>query len=1051
MIDIKRAALRGGVLAIASTLAHAQGPPPGFQETVVWANLSNPTAVRFAPDGHVFVAEKSGVIKVFHDVEDHTSTTFADLSAQVYDTWDRGLLGLAIDPGFPAHPYIYVLYAYDYLGIQTTCTDLTGNGCMARGRVSRLTANVTGEPVMTGAELVLIEDWCQQFPSHSVGDLCFGLDGALYVSGGDGASFNFVDYGQVGNPCGDPPNAGGALRSQDLRTSGDPTALSGTILRIDPATGAALPDDPLYGGAVPDDDRIIAYGLRNPFRITVRPGTLEVWIGDVGWGTWEEIDVVRDPLDSLVENFGWPCYEGTPTQSGYDGTNLPICESLYAQGASAVVAPHYSYPHPGGASITGITFYEASRFPSQYAGALFFADYSERWIKVMYLNGSGEPDPSHIDTFRSDVSPVDLQLGPNGDLYYVNLGSNQVRRIEYYLGNQPPVAVARANATNGPAPLLVQFDGSDSFDPDAGDLLGYAWDLDADGAFDDSTLIDPQYTYTAGGNYVVKLRVSDDAGLFDVDQVLVSVDNTPPIVTILAPVAGETWRVGDVLTYQGTGDDPETGALPAEALDWKIVMLHCAEADPDDCHEHAIEEVDGQSQGQFVAVDHEYPCHLELRLTGTDPGAGNWWNASWNLRQRLSFDNGSGGADLVDFPVLVRLDPTRLEYSQVSANGADLRFVSEDGSTQLSHQIESWNPLGVSVVWVRVPHIAAGSTTGSMWMYYSNAAAGDGQSPAAVWAAGYAGVWHLDSSLVDSTANANNGANFGSLGAPGKFGEARSFDGSNDWIDCGSGASLAITGQLTVEGWVKIANSQLDSAMRILSKKNQWSSTHGYNLEHQPLENTVTTLGSGSDYGRASGINLDTSTWHHLAATIQGSTARVYVDGVDATTDSTVSALIASSQALHIGRRSGGGDYFYGLIDEVRISNVARSREWNAAQFRSMSDTFVSFGVPQDAGSLSATTTLALYPETKLVQFASRPSGLELVAFGDSEAAPFTREAILNGTTTISAPSPQIHKGRKYYFRSWSDGGAQTHTIVIAEGGPPLVATYLPVQPRVPR
>ena len=111
---------------------------------------------------------------------------------------------------------------------------------------------------MTGSEQVLIEDWCQQYPSHSVGSVEFGRDGALYASAGDGASFNFVDYGQDGspvNPCGDPPGGagatltpptaeGGALRSQDLRTSGDPVSLDGTVIRVDPATGAALPDNP---------------------------------------------------------------------------------------------------------------------------------------------------------------------------------------------------------------------------------------------------------------------------------------------------------------------------------------------------------------------------------------------------------------------------------------------------------------------------------------------------------------------------------------------------------------------------------------------------------------------------------------------------------------------------------------------------------------------------------------------------------------------------------------------------------------------------------------
>ncbi len=149
---------------------------------------------------------------------------------------------------------------------------------------------------MTGREKVLIEDWCQQYSSHSIGNLAFGSDGALYVSGGDGASFAFADYGQKGsplNPCGDPPGGvgathtpptaeGGALRSQDLRTSGDPVSLDGAILRVDPATGNALPDNPLHRSNLPNTRRIIAYGLRNPFRFTIRPGTNEIWVGDVG-------------------------------------------------------------------------------------------------------------------------------------------------------------------------------------------------------------------------------------------------------------------------------------------------------------------------------------------------------------------------------------------------------------------------------------------------------------------------------------------------------------------------------------------------------------------------------------------------------------------------------------------------------------------------------------------------------------------------------------------------------------------------------------------------
>ena len=140
---------------------------------------------------------------------------------------------------------------------------------------------------------MLIEDWCQQYPSHSVGDVGFGADGALYVSGGDGASFNFMDYGQDGspvNPCGDPPAGvggamtppdaeGGALRSQDVRTSDDPTGLDGAIIRVDQETGEALPGNPFAASDDPDARRIVAYGLRNPFRFAIRPGTSETWVG----------------------------------------------------------------------------------------------------------------------------------------------------------------------------------------------------------------------------------------------------------------------------------------------------------------------------------------------------------------------------------------------------------------------------------------------------------------------------------------------------------------------------------------------------------------------------------------------------------------------------------------------------------------------------------------------------------------------------------------------------------------------------------------------------
>ena len=101
------------ITLLSSPAARAAVLPTGFQDTQVWGGLTNPTNVEFAPDGHIFVAEKSGLVKVFDSQTDPTPDVFADLRTNVHDFWDRGLLGLAVDPGFPARPYVYVLYTYD--------------------------------------------------------------------------------------------------------------------------------------------------------------------------------------------------------------------------------------------------------------------------------------------------------------------------------------------------------------------------------------------------------------------------------------------------------------------------------------------------------------------------------------------------------------------------------------------------------------------------------------------------------------------------------------------------------------------------------------------------------------------------------------------------------------------------------------------------------------------------------------------------------------------------------------------------------------------------
>ncbi len=643
-------------LAVLTATEPAAGAslPPGFQEEIVFSGLTEPTAVRFSPDGRVFVAEKSGLVKVFDNLSDTSPTVFADLRTQVHNFWDRGLLGLALAPNFPTNPWVYVLYTFDAAiggtaprwgsvgGTSDGCPTPPGptaDGCVVAGRLSRLQASGS---TMIGSEQVLIEDWCQQYPSHSIGSLAFGADGALYVSGGDGASFNFVDYGQDGapvNPCGDPPGGvggtmtaptaeGGALRSQDVRTTGDAVGLDGAILRVDPATGAGLPDNPMASSSDPNSRRIVAYGLRNPFRITTRPGTNEVWIGDVGWNEWEEIDRLTNPTSAPVDNFGWPCHEGDGRQGGYDSANLNLCENLYAAGSGAVVAPYFRYHHnelvvpnevcpKGGSSVAGTSFAFSSggSYPAEYQGALFFADYTRRCIWAIPADANGLPDISKRRTFVGGAAqPVDLQIGPGGDLFYVDLGGT-IRRIRYFNQNQPPIAVATANPTSGPAPLTVAFDGSASSDPD-GDTLTYAWDLDGDGAFDDAAAATASFTYTQSGTRTASLRVTDPSGASGTSSVTISAGNTPPTAVIDTPAAGTTWKVGDVITFSGHATDPQEGTLAASALTWSLVLQHC----PSTCHEHPLQTFAGTASGSFVAPDHEYPSHLDLRLTATDAG-----------------------------------------------------------------------------------------------------------------------------------------------------------------------------------------------------------------------------------------------------------------------------------------------------------------------------------------------------------------------------------------------------------------------------------------------
>lgn len=637
-------------------VAAAGTVPAGFHESVVWSGLVNPTAIRFAADGRVFVAEKSGTIKIFDNLADQTPTVFSALLPEVFDYWDRGLLGIALDPslaGGSPTGYLYVLYTYDHiLGSPDpaprwgdTCPSPPGattDGCVASSRLARFAVNGT---TITPSEQVLVEDWCQQFPSHSIGTVVFGPDGALYVSAGEGSNFNQADWGQFGgtttpvvtpkNPCNDPPGGdmappsaeGGALRAEDMRTTGDPATLDGAILRLNPTTGAGMPGNPFAASSDANTRRIIAYGLRNPFRITPRPGTNEMWVGEVGWSQWEEINRIPNMTDGVAENFGWPCYQNLTMSPSYHAALLDICENLFAAGPSAVAAPYYAYQHSakvvatdacptGSSSITGLAFYPESggQFPASFRGALFFADYSRNCIWYIPKGSNGQPDTTARQPFvEGAASPVDLVIGPSGDLFYVDLIGGTIRRVSWVAGNQPPSASFTATPSSGATPLDVTFDASGSADPE-GLALTYAWDLDGDGLYDDATGVSTTRTYSTPGNVHVGLQVTDVDDATDTTTRLISPGNDPPVPTISSPSASLTWKVGDPISFSGSATDAQDGALPPADLSWNLTILHC----PSNCHTHDVQTWSGFASGSFAAPDHEYPSHLVLTLTATD-------------------------------------------------------------------------------------------------------------------------------------------------------------------------------------------------------------------------------------------------------------------------------------------------------------------------------------------------------------------------------------------------------------------------------------------------
>ena len=290
-----------------------------FTVATVISGLSSPTAMALAPDGRVFICEQGGSLRV---VKGNSLLAKPFLTVPVDSTDERGLIGVALDPGFATNGFVYVHY---------TATKPT-----AHNRVSRFTT--AEDQAVPGSELALLElDTLSAAPNHNGGALHFGPDGTLYLGVGEN---------------------GNGSNAQILSN------LKGKLLRMNP-DGTVPIDNPLLAKTTGKNQLIWAYGLRNPFTFAFQPGTRRLFINDVGENLWEEVNVGLPGA-----NYGWPTTEGFTA-------NPAFTSPLYAY-------PH-SGGAVTGCAIVGAAFYDpiSSTFPASFQGKYLFMDYCGGWIRTL--------------------------------------------------------------------------------------------------------------------------------------------------------------------------------------------------------------------------------------------------------------------------------------------------------------------------------------------------------------------------------------------------------------------------------------------------------------------------------------------------------------------------------------------------------------------------------------------------------------------------------------------------------------------------------------------
>jgi glucose/arabinose dehydrogenase len=564
--------------------------PPGFTETGV-ASIGSETltALAFTPDDRLLITTQDGQLRVYQSGALLPSpaldfTTQWPPTSRICSNFERGLLGVAVDPDFANNNFIYLYYTFN-----------KNNACPASSVVNRVSRFIlqADNAIVTTTETILIDNIPSTNGNHNAGDLHFGLDGWLYASAGDAGTggSNARTLANLAGKIlrvtrdGDIPVDNPYLNDVDSRRCGDPAG-------VPPGTGPC--------------QEIVAFGLRNPFRFTFRPNSNEFYINDVGQNTWEEID-----LGQIGADYGWNCREGAHT---YINCN-PLPPNM--------IDPIYEYNHNIGCNvITGGAFVPNGVWPSAYDDHYLFTDagcgriwrldpITGGYTATQFATSANIPNHMIFGPYSNTVS-----------LYYA--GGNQVRRIDYVGSeNRSPTAQLMASPVAGPAPLLVTFNATGSADAD-GDSLTFDWDFGDGAVLTGTTNLTTTHTYTTTSILTATLIVRDNQGGASAPATVeIQPGNTPPTPTIQSPLTSTLFAVGQTMTLTGNATDAEDGGLPDSALTWEVLIHHIDVMNPGNAHTHTYVPLTVGNNLTFTAPAPEDLSatafsYVEIRLTAAD-------------------------------------------------------------------------------------------------------------------------------------------------------------------------------------------------------------------------------------------------------------------------------------------------------------------------------------------------------------------------------------------------------------------------------------------------